>query len=589
MRKAGNRVRIGVQLVSVADSSHLWSETYDRTLDDIFAVQDDIAQSVVKELRTTLLGETGDSDASGRVKAEVSQAAKGRATDLEVNRLYLQARHFLDRDTPDDLSKAIRYLKEALERDPQFALAWSLLGAAHTREADKGLVPASVGYSRAREAVQRALALEPDLAEGHAHMAWIQKNFDWDWSGAQSSFARALQLAPQNAIALRRAGTLAWTLGRMEEGFELTRRALEQDPLSAHAYSNLGAGFHDADRLAESEAAFRKALELAPQKAEVHAGLAVTLVEQGRHEEALNEAMREQDEGARLSALAVIHHAMGNVSESDAALLDLVKHHAETMAYPIAEAHSRRGEIDAAFEWLERAYAQRDGGLVGVKMSPPLRSLHGDSRWGAFLKRMRPPRAERWAPAASVDGNGINDPMDSPFDERWLDPEKGKYWEVEPLRVFDQVERDLFKEKLADSMDLAFALEDAVNNSSLVLMFLIGKYGLLMTGDAQWGSWDSWMTGDVGEETFKRVTLFKLGHHGSHNATPRSIINRLPENLTVLVPTHNTPFPTIPEPDLMTALATRSKDRVVRSDNTGKLPSGCTSGDFWIDFQMETD
>ena len=389
VRKAGTRVRIGVQLVSVADSSHLWSETYDRTLDDIFAVQDDIAQSVVKELRTTLLGEKGDSDASGRVKAEVSKAAKGRATDLEVSRLYLQARHFLDRDTPDDLSKAIQYLKEALERDPQFALAWSLLGAAHTREADKGLVPATVGYGRAREAVERALALEPDLAEGHAHLAWIQKNFDWDWSGAQSSFARALQLAPQNAIALRRAGTLAWTLGRMEEGFELTRRALEQDPLSAHAYSNLGGGFHDANRLAESEAAFRKALELAPQKAEVLAALAVTLLDLGRHEEALREAMREQDEGSRLSALAVIHHTMGNVSESDAALGDLVRNHAETMAYPIAETYSRRGEIDAAFEWLERAYAQRDGGLVGVKMSPSLRSLHVDSRWGVFLKRMR--------------------------------------------------------------------------------------------------------------------------------------------------------------------------------------------------------
>src|SRR5439155_2847166 len=169
------------------------------------------------------------------------------------------------------------YLKEALERDPEFALAWSLLGAAHTREADKGLVPAKVGYGRAREAVERALALEPDLAEGHAHMAWIQKNFEWDWSGAQSSFARALELAPQNAIALRRAGTLAWTLGRTEDGFELTCRALEQDPLSAHAYSNLGGALEGANRLAESESAFRKALELAPQKAGVRAGLAMTL------------------------------------------------------------------------------------------------------------------------------------------------------------------------------------------------------------------------------------------------------------------------------------------------------------------------
>jgi serine/threonine protein kinase/tetratricopeptide (TPR) repeat protein len=389
VRKAGNRVRISVQLVKVSDGYHLWSETYDRTLEDIFAVQDDIAQSVVKELRTTLLGEEPDSETSGRLKAEVSKAAKGRATDLEVNRLYLQARHFLDRDTPDDLTKAIEYLKEALGRDPEFALAWSLLGAAHTREADKGLVPAKVGYGRAREAVERALALEPDLAEGHAHLAWIQKTFDWDWSGAQSSFARALELAPQNAIALRRAGTLAWTLGRMEEGLELTRRALEQDPLSAHAYSNLGGAFLDANRLAESEAAFRKALELAPQKAGVRAGLAMTLLERGRREEALTEAKRECDEGSRLWALAIIHHAVDHESESDAALRELVANHAETMASLIAEVYATRGENDTAFDWLERAYVQRDGGLVDLKRNSRLRSLHGDSRWGAFLKRIR--------------------------------------------------------------------------------------------------------------------------------------------------------------------------------------------------------
>ena len=389
VRKAGQRVRISVQLVKVTDGYHLWSETYDRTLEDIFAVQDDIAQSVVKELRTTLLGEEADSGASGRVKAEVSRAARGRATDLEVNRLYLQARHFLDRDTPDDLSKAIEYLEDALGRDPEFALAWSLLGAAHTREADKGLVAATVGYGRAREAVERALALDPDLAEGHAHMAWIQKNYDWDWAGAQSSFARALELAPHNAIALRRAGTLAWTLGRMEEGFALTRRALEQDPLSAHAYNNLGEAFHDANRLAESEAAFRKALELAPQKAAAHAGLAMTLLERSRRDEALTEATREQDEASRLWALAIIHHALNHASKSDAALRELIENHAETMAFLVAEAYGGRGDINAAFEWLEKAHAQRDGGLVGLKMNPHLRCLHHDSRWGVLLGKMR--------------------------------------------------------------------------------------------------------------------------------------------------------------------------------------------------------
>ena len=206
VRKAGNRIRVSVQLVNVADSSHLWSETYDRTLEDIFAVQDDIAHSVVKELRTTLLGEAADSDASGAAKAEVARAAKGRGTDPEAHRLYLLARHLIDRITREEVAKAIEYLKQALERDPEFALAWAELGRAHAREADAGWAPVAEGYGRAREAVERALALEPDLAEGHAMMGWIRMMHDWDWQGAEASLARALELAPGNAMVLRRAG-----------------------------------------------------------------------------------------------------------------------------------------------------------------------------------------------------------------------------------------------------------------------------------------------------------------------------------------------------------------------------------------------
>jgi eukaryotic-like serine/threonine-protein kinase len=389
VRKAGNRVRISVQLVNVSDGYHLWSETYDRAMEDIFAVQDDIAQSVVKELRMTLLGEAADSDASGQVKAEVSRAAKGRGTDPEAHRLYLLARHLLDRDNPGEVAKAIEYLKEALARNREFALAWAELGAAYSREADHGWAPMVEGYGRVRDAVERALALEPDLAEGHAYMGWMQMTFDWDWRGAEASYARALELAPGNAVVLRRAGVLACRMGRMEEGLELHRRALEQDPLSAHTHHNVGAFLQDMGRFEESESELRRALELAPQKTGASADLSLTLVGQGRLNEALAEAMRVQDETYRLQALAVIHHAMGHRAESDAALREMIEKHADTSAFQIAELHGERGEVDAAFAWLERAYAQRDGGLTSMRHSPRLRSLHGDPRWGAFLKKMR--------------------------------------------------------------------------------------------------------------------------------------------------------------------------------------------------------
>jgi adenylate cyclase len=199
VRKAGNRIRVAVHLVKVADSSHFWSETYDRTLEDIFAVQDDIAQSVVKELRTTLLGEAADSDASGQAKAEVAKAAKGRGTDPEAHRLYLLARHLVDRFTREDTARAIEYLKQALELDPEFSLAWAELSQTYIRESDRGWVPVAEGYARAREAAERALVLEPDLPEGHLNLGWIRMTYDWDWRGAESSTRRALGRVPEEA------------------------------------------------------------------------------------------------------------------------------------------------------------------------------------------------------------------------------------------------------------------------------------------------------------------------------------------------------------------------------------------------------
>jgi len=388
VRKARNRIRISVQLVKVADGYHLWSETYDRTLDDIFAVQDDIAQSVVKELRTTLLGEAADAKSGKEVTAAVAAAVKGRATDPEAHRLYLQARHFLNRLNHDDTAKGIEYLKQALALNPEFALAWAELGRTYADEAAWGWAPMVEGYERAREAVARALALEPDLAEAHAAMCWVQMNHDWDWRGAEASYRRALELAPGNAVMLRQAGVLALYLGRLDEAIGFYRRAVEQDPLSANAYHNLGNALHATGRLGEAEAAYRKALELSPQIATTRATIALNLLAQGRGEEALTEVLREAEEWARLWATAIIHHAAGRRAESDAALQELIAKYQAEGAYQVAEVYAARGEADLAFEWLERAYTQRDSGLSETKTDPRLSVLHADPRWDAFLRKL---------------------------------------------------------------------------------------------------------------------------------------------------------------------------------------------------------
>ena len=388
VRKAGNRLRISVQLVKVADGYDLWSETYDRTLEDIFAVQDDIAQSVVNELRRSLLGEAADAQAGEEATAQVAAASKGRSTDPEAHRRYLLARHFLDRFTREDTAKGIAYLKEALALDPAFALAWVELGVAYATETERGWAPGTEGYARARESLGRALVLDPDLAEGHAGMGWIQMVHDWDWRTAEASFHRALKLAPGNALVLRRAGILAHYLGRLDDGIALFRRALEHDPLSAFAYFSLGRVFDAKGDLVDAEAAYRKSLELAPQRPFAHGILSLNLLAQGRTEEAQAEVLREPEELWRLFSSTIILHTTGHQAESDAALQEFISNYQLETVFMIAELYAARGNVDLAFEWLERAYDAPDAGLSAMKTEPLLRSLHADPRWDVFLHKM---------------------------------------------------------------------------------------------------------------------------------------------------------------------------------------------------------
>ena len=248
----------------------------------------------------------------------------------------------------------------------------------------------------------------------------------------------------------------------------------------------------------------------------------------------------------------------------------------------LGELRSRFGAGGDGIRYLDGAHgdlvdpAGIDGLVVKV-LGPP--------KDEAFLKKMTPPRAERWSLAAA--GGAAGDLFDSPFDARWIDPKADAYWAQDETRVFDASERERFREATSDVLDLAFAMEDAVNNSSLALLFLFGGEGLLMPGDAQWGNWHFWLAQRVAPEVFEQVTLYKVGHHGSHNATPKSIIDRLPENVAVLLSTQGKkPFPTIPEPKLLAALEARSSDRVARSDSTSALPKGFVRGAFWIDYRV---
>jgi len=387
VRKSGKRVRITAQLIEVASDSHLWSETYDRELDDIFAVQDDIAQAVVKELRATLLGERAAA-ASGATAANiVRQASTGRTDNPQAYQLYLQGKFFAERITQVDTDKAVEFYDQALVLDPSFALAFAGLSRVHQTRAGFGFSRIDEGFRLAREAAERARELDPGLADAHLALGLIAELHDWNWTAADASFQRALELAPGDARVVNAAAGLERVLGRVDRALELTGRAIALDPLSAPARRQAGLVYVIADRLDDAVASFKRALDLSPGSGLNHAFLAITELLRERPEAALPFAEAETHDVFRNLALALVHHALGHPREALGALTAL-REFGWTAAYQVAETYAFRNEIDAAFDWLERAHTQHDPGVIYTATDPLLRVLQADPRWKPFLSRM---------------------------------------------------------------------------------------------------------------------------------------------------------------------------------------------------------
>ena len=376
VRKSGNQLRISAQLVEAASDSNVWSQTYDRQMDNIFAVQDEITSSVADALRATLQGE---------------QNPKVKETNPEAYNAYLHGRYFFDRRSKEDLENAIGYFEQALRIDPNYARAWWGLSRVHTTQAGAGHVPVVEGYAKARKEAEKALELDPNLAEAHAAIGWVKTNYDWDWTGADAAFKRALELEPANADVVRTAAVLASTLGRFDEAITLSHRAIELDPLRVANHINLGINLNYVGRWQEAEEAHRKTLELNPQYPTAHYFLGRIYLAQSKEEEALPQMQKEPDPVWRGIGLALAYHAAGKKKEADAALADYIEKYQNDAAFQIAEIYAFRGETDKAFEWLERAYKQRDGGLSEMKGDPLLRNIEKDPRHRAFLQKMKLP------------------------------------------------------------------------------------------------------------------------------------------------------------------------------------------------------
>jgi tetratricopeptide (TPR) repeat protein len=376
VRKDGNRLRITPQLINATNGFHLWSDVYECELKDIFAVQDEIAQSLASVLKLTLL--------SGKI-------LPGYTKNSDAYNDYLLGQYYLERRTKADMEKAISYYDRALAHDPDFATAWVALARARVRQADWGLVQVDEGYRTAREAIERALMIDPDLALAHSILGQIKMAFDWDWTDADSSLQNSISLDPNNPDILANAAALFAVLGRMEQSVTMFRQVAELDPLNLTAHYNHAVYSYYAGYFDESEMAIQKALALNSEAAGFHLVCSLIHLAQSNLIEAFKEIEQETDPGWQSYGLSLVQYALGNQEEADSALTQFIADYENSGAFQIAGVYAYRGEFDSAFQWLERAYNQRDSGLPSVKFDPIIRKLSKDQRYFDFLLKMNLP------------------------------------------------------------------------------------------------------------------------------------------------------------------------------------------------------
>ena len=372
VRKAGNHVRITAQLIRADSGYHLWSETYDRTLDDIFKLQDQIAGAVVQALKVKLLG---------------SNLPRAKPANLDAYNLYLQGRFVAGQHSREGYAQAIDYLQRAVQLDRSYEPSWTELSIVYLDVAARGFMPVPEALAKARDAVNTALRLNAKSARAHVALGYLHMNDDWDWAAADREFTQALALEPGSADVLHAAASLDLVLGRADKSVNMFLAALARDPLRASSYSNLGVAYFADGRLAEAEQAFRKSIELRPTVLYNHNGLGLALLWQGKLNAGLEEMRRETDEMWRLEGLALIYWAMHRRTEADAALEELKGKFEKTSPYVIATVYGYRGEVDEAFAWLDRALAARDATLTSIKSDPLFAKIRSDPRYPALLKK----------------------------------------------------------------------------------------------------------------------------------------------------------------------------------------------------------
>ena len=379
VRKSGKTVRVSAQLVRADNGYPIWSATYDRPLDDIFKIQDDIAGSVINGLKVALLG---------------GQAPRAAPTaNTEAYTLYLQAASLrYSGGSAADLARSRQLLQRSLKLDPTFAPAWAALAAELAVEGTLfGGIPIQQARVEAHAAIDRALKLDPTLADAHATLGRVLFELDWNWDAAQREVNQAMALEPGNAEFYRLAGYLALIQGRFDVALAMMNKAVALDPLQAWNHLVTGYVTYRMGNLPVAEGSYRKALALSPGSGKFHYVLGSLLVVRGLPAAALAEMQLETDDGFRQCGLPLALDALGRRPEADQALALAEKNFGERKPYLIALVYAARHDVDRSFAWLDRAVRQRDGDLIFIKGEPLVRNLLPDPRYRQLMRTMNLP------------------------------------------------------------------------------------------------------------------------------------------------------------------------------------------------------
>jgi len=372
VRKAGNRVRITAQLIEAGSDVHMWSETYDRELDDIFAIQDEIAQEVVKALHIQILGD----------------APTATSTNVEAYQLYLRGNHFAGRHTRESLESSVTAYQEAIALDANFAPPWEGLSTVLNYQAYYGFIDMQEGMEAARQAAMRSLELDDELAVAWLALAGIQFRYDWDWSRAEETTRTALKYGSQNARVLRLATWVALSLGETEQALALAQLAVDLDPLDFVGLRNLGTTYWALGQPEEEERIYRQILELYPESVSVKSWLAAALAVQGNPEEGLQYLDFDSENSWQRAMSTVVLHNLGRHEEERPIRQKMLDEEGRPWAFGITLTYSWHGDIDKAFEWLDITIKNKSGFVPQLIFNPWLAPLHDDPRWEKTLDKV---------------------------------------------------------------------------------------------------------------------------------------------------------------------------------------------------------